>query len=109
MRAQNRPIQYLLDRGLKTVALHIENDFPDALQSFLGENSVTVHLCPPNGHHTNQSEKAIDTWKCHFLEGLSGADPSFPMHLWDRLLPQATQTLNLLRRSGINPRLSTEA
>ena len=57
----------------------------------------------------NQADKEIDTWKCHFLAGLSGVEPSFPMHLWCRLLPQATQNLNLLQRSGINPRLSAEA
>jgi hypothetical protein len=27
------------------------------------------------------------------------------MHLWDRLLPQAVITLNMLRISGINPKL----
>ena len=54
-------------------------------------------------------EKAIDTWKCHFLAGLSGVDPNLPLHIWCLLLPQTTQTLNLLRRSRINPQLSTEA
>ena len=32
-----------------------------------------------------------------------------PKHLWCRLLPQATQTLNLLHQSWKNPRLSAEA
>ena len=32
--------------------------------------------------------------------------PSFPLHLWCRLLPLATATLNLLRPSRINPKLS---
>jgi hypothetical protein len=31
-------------------------------------------------------------------------DPNFPLRLWDKLLPQATITLNLLRKSIINPR-----
>ena len=31
------------------------------------------------------------------------------MHLWCRLLPQATTTLNLLRPSNINPKVSAEA
>ena len=33
-------------------------------------------------------------------------DPQFPMHLWDRLLPQCDYTLNMLRASRINPILS---
>jgi hypothetical protein len=31
---------------------------------------------------------------------------SFPMNLWDRILPQAVITLNMLRTSRINPKLS---
>jgi hypothetical protein len=31
------------------------------------------------------------------------------MHLWDRLLPQAVITLNMLRTSRINPKLSAAA
>jgi hypothetical protein len=36
-------------------------------------------------------------------------DPTFPLQLWDKLLPQATITLNLLRKSRINPRMSAYA
>ena len=70
---------------------------------FFRDNIIDFKLCPPNDHLINQAEKAINTWKCHFLAGLSGVDPNSPLHLWCRILPQATQTLNLLRRSRINP------
>jgi hypothetical protein len=36
-------------------------------------------------------------------------DPTFPLHLWDRLLPQAEITLNLLRTSRLHPQLSAAA
>jgi hypothetical protein len=36
-------------------------------------------------------------------------DPDFPIHLWDRLLPQAEITLNLLRSSRFHPQLSAAA
>ena len=109
VRAQTRLTQYLLDRDLNTKAPHIDNECPEALQRFFRTNIIDFQLCPPNNHHTNQAEKTINTWKCHFLAGLSGVNPNFPLHLWCRLLPQATQTLNLLRRSWIKPRLSVEA
>jgi hypothetical protein len=73
------------------------------------QSGSKYQLAPPNMHRTNAAEKAIDTWKCHFISGLSSVDPRFPMHLWCRLIPQATTTLNLLRPSRINPRLSAEA
>ena len=60
-------MQYLLYRGLKPTALHIDNECPKALKLFFRANSVDFRLCPPNEHHTNLSEKAINTWKCHFL------------------------------------------
>jgi hypothetical protein len=34
---------------------------------------------------------------------------SFPLHLWYRLIAQTTTTLNLLRPSRLNPKLSAEA
>jgi hypothetical protein len=46
------------------------------------------------------------TFKEHFLAGLSSVDPSFQMHLWDRLLPQAEITLNLQWTSRLHPQLS---
>jgi hypothetical protein len=40
------------------------------------------------------------------IAGLCSTEKSFPMHLWDRLLPQEVITLNMLRTSIINPKLS---
>jgi hypothetical protein len=36
-------------------------------------------------------------------------DKDFPLHLWDRLIPQAKLTLNLLGGSRLNPKLSALA
>jgi hypothetical protein len=43
------------------------------------------------------------------VAGLSSVDPAFPLHLWDRLLPQAEITLNLLQTSRLHPQLSDAA
>jgi hypothetical protein len=43
------------------------------------------------------------------VAGLSSVDPDFPLHLWDRLLPQAEITLNLLGTSRLHPQLSAAA
>jgi hypothetical protein len=60
-------------------------------------------------HQRNAAERAVRTFKNHFIAGLCSVDPQFPLHLWDRLLPQAKLTLNLLRGSRINPKLSAWA
>jgi hypothetical protein len=64
---------------------------------------------PPHCHRQNAAERSIRTFKEQFVAGLSSVDPNFPLHLWDRLLPQAEITLNLLRTSRLHPQLSTAA
>jgi hypothetical protein len=64
---------------------------------------------PPHCHRRNAAERAISTFKEHFVAGLSSVDPAFPLHLWDRLLPRAEITLNLLRTSRLHPQLSVAA
>ena len=64
---------------------------------------------PPYLHHTITTERAIQTCKDHFINGLSNCDPNLPLHLWDRLIPHVTLTLNLLCPSRLNLRLLEEA
>ena len=86
-----------------------QSECPEALNKYFRQNNVTYQLVPPHLHRNNSAERAIQTFKDHLIAGLSSVDPSFPMHLWCRLIPQATTTLNLLRPSTINPRVSAEA
>ena len=76
------------------------------MKQALIDKKVQFQLAPPYMHRTNAAERAIRTFKDHFLAGLASMDPNFPMHLWDRLIEQATLTLNLLRPSRLNPHLS---
>jgi hypothetical protein len=48
-------------------------------------------------------ERAIQMFKNHFKAIIAGVDDSFPMKLWDKLLPQTELTLNLLRQSNFAP------
>ena len=60
-------------------------------------------LVPPDVHRRNAAERAIQTFKAHFLAILAGVNPSFPKFLWDKLLPQTELTLNLLRQATVDP------
>ena len=66
-------------------------------------------MAPPHQHRQNAAENAIKTFKSHLLSGLATCDPHFPISEWDRILPQAELTLNLLRNSRINNKLSAWA
>jgi hypothetical protein len=79
------------------------------LKNFFTVNDIDYQLVPPHCHIRNAAERAIRTFKEQFVSGLSSVDPAFPLHLWDRLLPQAEITLNLLRTSRLHPQLSAAA
>jgi hypothetical protein len=87
----------------------LDNEASTALKNYFTANNIAYQLVTPHCHRRNAAERAIRTFKEHFVAGLSSVDPSFPMHLWDRLLPQAEITLNLLRTYRLHPQLSAAA
>jgi hypothetical protein len=103
LRAYSLLHQYLLDRGLKPQLQKLDNECSAALKQFMRTADIEFQLVPPYSHRRNAAERAIGIWKDHFIAGLASLDPNFPMHLWCRLVQQATQTLNLMRPSRINP------
>jgi hypothetical protein len=88
--------------------LHImDNEASKAIKEFLVKvNHMEYQLVPPHTHRRNAAERAIRTFKNHFIAGLCSTNPDFPLQLWDRLLPQAEITLNLLRASRTQPNKS---
>ncbi|KAI2491412.1 Reverse transcriptase (RNA-dependent DNA polymerase) [Fragilaria crotonensis] len=99
----------LVTAGLKPQLQRLDNECSTALKTFLTNESIDYQLVPPGLHRRNAAERAIRTFKNHFIAGLCSVDKKFPLHLWDKLLPQAETTLNLLRGSRINPKLSAYA
>ena len=65
-----------------------------------------VQLFSPHIHQRNSAEQVIKTFKEHFIAGLSSTQKYFPLHLCCRLIPHIILTLNLLRQSRMNPKLS---
>jgi hypothetical protein len=57
---------------------------------------MKYQLITPNNHRRNIAEAAIKIFKAHFISILCRCDKSFPLYLWDRLLPQAEHTVNML-------------
>jgi hypothetical protein len=101
--------QELTAKGFKPKLQTLDNEASAALKHFFTANDVEYHLVPLHCHHCNAAERAIRTFKEHFVAGLASVDPTFPLHLLVRLLPQAEITLNLLRTSRIHPQLSATA
>ena len=83
------PILHVMDNNKcnKLIQYHIQN------------SHVTLQLVGPNQHRVNAAERAIQTFKNHFITGLCTIDNTFPMQLWCDLLSQAEMTVHLLRQA----------
>ena len=82
--------------GLHLKLQCLDNECSEILKDFMTNVNVNFQLIPPGMHCRNAAERAIRTFKNHFIAGLCSVDKDFPLHLWDHLLPQALLTLNLL-------------
>ena len=101
--------QRLCKAGLRPKLQRLDNECSTLLKDFLDAEAIDFQLVPPAVHRRNAAERAIRTFQNHFIAGLCSVDKHFPLHLWDQLLVQAELTLNLLRGSRINPKLSAWA
>jgi hypothetical protein len=99
--------QELVARGLDLKLMKLDMEASKLLKDYLHQQDITFKLVPQYSHIRNSAERAIRSFKYHLIAGLCSTDKSFPMHLWDRLLPQAVMTLNMLRTSRTNPKLSS--
>ena len=67
---------------------------------------MDLRLTPPQMHRQNWAERAIQTGKAHLIASRVGINPNSPLHLWCRLIPQCEKTLNMMRPTHINPKIS---
>jgi len=99
----------LCNAGLRPKLQRLDNECSELLKTFMRTHDIDFQLAPPGCHRRNAAERAVRTYKNHFISGLCSLDPEFPLHLWDRLVPQSLISLNLVRGSRINPKLSAWA
>ena len=84
----------------------LDNECSNDLKQAIRKQNMTFQLVPPHNHRKNAAERAIKTFKAHFLSTLATCDPEYPITKWDQLIPQSEMTLNLLRPARCNPHLS---
>ena len=77
-------------RGLHPRLHTLDNEASTSLKDFLTAEHVEYQLVPPHIHRRNSAERAIQTFKNHFIAGLTSTDPNFPLSNWCRL---ATNTI----------------
>jgi hypothetical protein len=93
--------------GLKKQVL--DNECSEAMKACIKENGMDYKLVPMGQHRQNQAERAIQTFKAHFISILASVGDKFPLSLWCHLLEPTELTLNLLRQSRVAPKISAFA
>eukprot|EP00804_Cyclotella_cryptica_P015897 CCRYP_006383-RA/>CCRYP_006383-RA protein AED:0.07 eAED:-0.04 QI:0/0/0/1/0/0/2/0/1375 len=95
--------QQLKDNGFKPTFNVTDNQAATPIKDYLRKEGATWQFVEPNNHRVNAAERAIQTYKNHFISGLCTTDSDWPLQLWDNLTEQALITLNLLRTSRVDP------
>ena len=101
--------QYLESKGFKPKLDVMDNQCSKAVQKFIKATGADIQLVTPDDHRVNAAERAIQTWKNHWIAGMGTLDPNCPIQLWWQFIEEAQDTLNLLRVSRVNPKLSAYA
>ena len=99
----------LAKRGNAPSVYIMDNEASVELKTACEKYNLDYQLVPPHIHRRNAAERAIQVFKNHILAILEAADPNFPISEWDRLLSQAVLTINLLRNSRVNTKLSAHS
>ena len=84
----------------------LDNETSKELDYFMRLEKISFQYVPPNCKRRNAAERALRTFKNHFISTLCTVDKDFPLQLWDTILPQAELSLNMLRGSRLDPRIS---
>ena len=87
----------------------MDNETSADVETFLDSKNLPFQYVPPNNHRANQAERAINTAKSHIISSINVTDRSFDLSHWPALFPQIEITLNWMRVSTTNPRLSAYA
>jgi len=66
----------------------LDNEASTAYKKAITDSGRMYQLVRPDDYRWNVDEKAIETWKDHFIAVISGTDSKFPFQLWCQLLPQ---------------------
>jgi hypothetical protein len=103
--AYQRAATFFSQNDVSITDMFLDNEASDEVRVYL-RTLGTLRFVPPRQHRVNKAERAIRTWKNHFISTLFTSDPDFPLDLMDHFVDQAEITVNLLRASAVTPCIS---
>ncbi|KAL7482020.1 hypothetical protein ACHAW6_007704 [Cyclotella cf. meneghiniana] len=92
-------LSYLESKGFNPKFSVLNNEASNAITEYLRKVDIKWQFVLPNKHQVSAAEQA----KNHFISSLCSTDHDFPAQLWDKLLQQAQDSLNMLCASRNDP------
>jgi hypothetical protein len=96
VKAFREGIHFFKNLGHTVTSIVLDNETSKALSKLFKEENIIAQLVPPGIKRSNKAERAIQTFRNHFLAVLGTLHKDFPIDRWDLLLPHIEATLNLL-------------
>ena len=89
--------------GLTPKLYIMDNELSEDLKQYFEYSYIQFQLVPPHMHQRNAVERAVGTFKNHFIAALCNVGPLFPLYLSYRLLHQVTMTNQPVVAISIKP------
>ena len=67
---------------------------------------INYQLVPPSNHRADNADRSIKMFNNHFISGLCSVDGNFHFQFRERLIQQATISLNQIQQSRLHPHLA---
>jgi hypothetical protein len=72
--------------GINPVLHRLDNETSKELIKEIENKGLKYQIASPGDHRLNHAERAIQTFKNHFIAILYGTDSGFPAKQWDQLI-----------------------
>jgi hypothetical protein len=83
VKAYRSAFDFFKNLGHVFLIARLDNETSALLEQFLNiEAKVTHEFISTGSHRANKAERAIQSWKNHFVAGISSVDKDFPMYRW---------------------------
>ena len=91
--------------GIKPKMNIMDNEASRAIKTWITKKNTAYQTVAPGdgGHRTNRAEQAIQTGSNHTI---ATTDPDFPIRYWCYGIEQMEMTMNMLRKTHVNPKNS---
>jgi hypothetical protein len=70
---------WLTAQGYWPLLQKMDNKISHDVEAFIPAEQLKLQCTPPDMHCTNPAKHMVHTWKNHFMVGITGLQPLFPL------------------------------